>query len=51
MTLLEVADILDQAHRRGALIDRPEGVRTVELSDTLCRQMAEAIREAAKGGA
>ena len=41
----EVAEILDSATRIGAERDVPEGSRTIEISDTLARQMAKALRQ------
>ena len=41
----EVAEILESATRIGADRDVPEGSRTIEISDTLARQMAKALRQ------
>ncbi len=47
MNLAEIADALDAAPRRGAAVDKPEGVRHALLSDTLLQRMARDLRLAA----
>jgi len=39
-----LADALDRAERKGVSEDIPEGVRTVEVSDTMARQIATVLR-------
>lgn len=40
----ELADALDRASRQGGSIDKPEGARYVQLSDTLAKQIADRLR-------
>ena len=44
MTPRDCADILDRSVRLGADRDEPEGARYIQISDTLARQMADALR-------
>ena len=41
--LIELARLLDRAPRDGALVDQPEGVRYLQLSDTLAQHMARQL--------
>lgn len=43
--LLEVALNLDRCSREGALIDRPEGVRYIRISDTLAAHITSQLRD------
>src|SRR5688572_25962167 len=42
-----LADLLDAAERTGNTKDEPEGSRVVILSDTLAKEWAQALRDAA----
>ncbi len=44
-SLEDVADVLDNAHRYGEDEDKPEGVRWIQITDTLANQMSACIRE------
>jgi hypothetical protein len=46
--LRELARQFDQAERVGALEDVPEGARTVRITDTLAREIAERLRRIAE---
>ena len=43
------ADDLDAAIRQGAAVDKPEGTRWVQFSDTVVRQLAALLRTLADG--
>lgn len=45
--LRELAQQLDEAQRVGAFEDIPEGARTIKLTDTLAREIAERLRRIA----
>ena len=45
----EIADALDMANRFGPKIDEPEGVRYIQMSDTLARQWATLLRGDSQG--
>ena len=47
MTVTEIADVLENAPRRGGDVDRPEGNRYAMFSDTMLRGMAQDLRLAA----
>lgn len=47
--LLELAQALDDARRMGGERDVPEGVRYIQISDTLARQIAARLREIGGG--
>ena len=46
--LVSLADALDEARRFGADLDKPEGSRWVQLSDSLAREVAERLRTIAR---
>jgi hypothetical protein len=46
--LRRLADDLDAVPRTGVASDDPEGSRTILVSDTMARQIAAALRAAAK---
>jgi hypothetical protein len=46
MELQDVLSVLESADRMGAVQDVPEGSRYIQISDTLARQMVEALRRA-----
>ncbi|MGO9374050.1 MAG: hypothetical protein ACLQBD_18405 [Syntrophobacteraceae bacterium] len=46
--LLDIADGLDKAERFGASSDDPEGIRVIQLSDTLATMVAGGLRQIAK---
>ena len=45
--LLKLARALDESWRYGADQDVPEGVRYIQISDTLAKQIAQKLREIA----
>ncbi len=51
MTLIEyaclLADELDKAERLGMSADMPEGMRYIQISDTLARDIATTLRKKA----
>ena len=47
MTIAEIADAMENAPRKGASVDSPEGVRYVLLSDTLVQKITRELRLAA----
>jgi len=42
--LHEIADMLDKAERIGADKDEPEGMRYIQLSDTLAKKISAKLR-------
>lgn len=42
--LLDLADKLDKAERQGFKTDEPEGSRYILVSDTMAKELSEAIR-------
>ena len=47
MNITEIADVLENAPRRGAAVDEPEGLRYALFSDKLLQRMARDLRLAA----
>ena len=47
MTVTEIAEVLENAPRRGGDVDRPEGIRYAMFSDTMLKRMAQDLRLAA----
>lgn len=47
---IKLADEFDKAERVGARNDSPEGIRIVQISDTLLREISRNLREKAKHG-
>jgi len=39
----DVVEVLKNAERLGSLIDKPEGQRYIQLSDTLAQEMVKAL--------
>ena len=48
--LFELAEWLDDAHRIGEDEDLPEGTRYIQISDTLAKMVAKALRAIANRG-